>query len=192
MVGGPKSAFHRAATHAGSWYSDDGAELAEELGGWLEASGVKSSPLARAVIAPHAGYSYSGRCAAYAFAQLDPNTVTRVFLLGPSHHYFTRKCAVTTASVYKTPLGDIPVDLEGEFEEMPPDVDEAEHSMELHLPYLVHVFAGYPPFPSPCGVGTFFRTVLPPAEYPPWPYLVHVFAQEQQQQQQEEEEGPSG
>jgi AmmeMemoRadiSam system protein B len=37
----------------------------------------------------------------------------RVFLLGPSHHHFTRKCALSTASVYKTPLGDLPIDHEG-------------------------------------------------------------------------------
>lgn len=38
---------------------------------------------------------------------------TRVFLLGPSHHYYTPKCALTTATVYKTPIGDLPIDLEG-------------------------------------------------------------------------------
>lgn len=38
---------------------------------------------------------------------------TRVFLLGPSHHYYTPKCAVSTATVYKTPIGDLPIDLEG-------------------------------------------------------------------------------
>lgn len=37
----------------------------------------------------------------------------RVFLLGPSHHHFTRKCALSTASFYKTPLGDLPIDHEG-------------------------------------------------------------------------------
>jgi hypothetical protein len=38
---------------------------------------------------------------------------TRVFLLGPSHHYYTPKCALSTAAVYKTPIGDLPIDLEG-------------------------------------------------------------------------------
>jgi AmmeMemoRadiSam system protein B len=37
----------------------------------------------------------------------------RVFLLGPSHHYYTPKCALSTATVYKTPIGDLPIDLEG-------------------------------------------------------------------------------
>lgn len=38
---------------------------------------------------------------------------TRVFLLGPSHHHYTPKCALSTATVYKTPIGDLPIDLEG-------------------------------------------------------------------------------
>lgn len=73
-----------------------------------------------------------------------------MFLLGPSHHYYTCKCALSTTSTYKTPLGDLPIDLEvyeelkatGKFEDMDIDVDEAEHSMEMHLPYLAKVFQG--------------------------------------------------
>lgn len=38
---------------------------------------------------------------------------SRVFLLGPSHHYYTSKCALSTASVYSTPIGDLPIDVEG-------------------------------------------------------------------------------
>ncbi|XP_051151169.1 uncharacterized protein LOC127265431 [Andrographis paniculata] len=47
--------------------------------------------------------------------------------------------------MYKTPLGDLPIDQEatGKFELMDLQVDEAEHSMEMHLPYLVKVFNGY-------------------------------------------------
>lgn len=38
---------------------------------------------------------------------------SRVFLLGPSHHYYTPKCALSRATVYKTPIGDLPIDMEG-------------------------------------------------------------------------------
>lgn len=140
----------REASHAGSWYTDNAEELAQELDQWLRSSGLPKLANARAVIAPHAGYRYSGRCAAYAFANIDPQRIQRVFLLGPSHHHFTRKCALSTASVYKTPLGDLPIDHEvydelrasGRFEDMDLSVDEAEHSMEMHLPYLAKVFQG--------------------------------------------------
>ncbi|KAJ4957533.1 hypothetical protein NE237_024644 [Protea cynaroides] len=141
----------RRASHAGSWYTDNPSKLGEELDGWLRATGLAKSPDVRGVIAPHAGYSYSGQAAAFAFANIDPTTISRVFLLGPSHHYYTPKCALSRATVYKTPLGDLPIDLEvneelkatGKFELMDLRVDEAEHSMEMHLPYLVKVFHGY-------------------------------------------------
>ncbi|KAF4351123.1 hypothetical protein G4B88_015904 [Cannabis sativa] len=141
----------RRASHAGSWYSDDPKKLGEELEGWLRESGVTKSPQVRGVIAPHAGYSYSGRAASYAFGNIDPTNITRVFLLGPSHHYYTLKCALSMASVYKTPIGDLPIDLEvihelkatNKFERMSIHTDEAEHSMEMHLPYLAKVFEGH-------------------------------------------------
>ncbi|XP_039808560.1 protein MEMO1 homolog isoform X3 [Panicum virgatum] len=141
----------RRAAHAGSWYTNNARKLEEELDGWLGAAGLTKSPDVRAVIAPHAGYSYSGRCAAYAFGNIDPTNISRVFLLGPSHHYYTPKCALTRATVYCTPIGDLPVDQEvieelyatGKFEYMDLSVDEAEHSMEMHLPYLAKVFQGH-------------------------------------------------
>ncbi|XP_054818836.1 uncharacterized protein LOC129318217 [Prosopis cineraria] len=141
----------RRASHAGSWYTDNPKQLSDELDGWLRSSGLTKSPDVRGVIAPHAGYSYSGRAAAYAFGNIDPSNISRVFLLGPSHHYYTPKCALSIATVYKTPIGDLPIDLEvneelkatGKFELMDIRVDEAEHSMEMHLPYLVKVFEGY-------------------------------------------------
>lgn len=55
-------------------------------------------------------YSYSGHVAAYAYRQIDPSMVRRVFLLGPSHHYYTKRCCLSTASVYETPLGSIAID----------------------------------------------------------------------------------
>eukprot|EP00494_Astrolonche_serrata_P016540 UN16709 len=58
----------RRASHAGSWYTNNASKLEEELDGWLSAAALTKSPDVRAVIAPHAGYSYSGRCAAYALA----------------------------------------------------------------------------------------------------------------------------
>ncbi|XP_028554165.1 protein MEMO1 homolog isoform X1 [Dendrobium catenatum] len=126
-------------------------KLGEELDEWLRATGLPKSADIRGIIAPHAGYSYSGRCAAYAFANIDPDNISRVFLLGPSHHHYTPKCALTRATIYRTPLGDLPVDLEvieelkatGKFELMDLQVDEAEHSMEMHLPYIAKVFHGH-------------------------------------------------
>lgn len=144
----------RCATHAGSWYQDKDKVLSKELDEWL--SDVTSveyldgeetrPPIAnvRAIIAPHAGYSYSGRAAAFAYACVDTSNIERVFILGPSHHSYLTGCALTACSVYETPLGDLKVDQEtiaelhenGRFDTMSLSVDEDEHSIEMHLPYI--------------------------------------------------------
>ncbi|KAJ2884564.1 hypothetical protein IWW38_005415, partial [Coemansia aciculifera] len=90
----------RKASHAGSWYTDDGEQLDEELASWLEAVPATVSTVAttsetetpvpmrgvRAIIGPHAGLSYSGETAAYAYKSIDTTGIKRVFILGPSHH----------------------------------------------------------------------------------------------------------
>ncbi|CAL5440143.1 unnamed protein product [Camellia sinensis] len=157
----------RRASHAGSWYTDNRSvvmiegkgtvgllcgqtkKLEEELDGWLRASGLVKSPDVRGVIAPLFIFR---PCSSLRICKHRPiKRFSRVFLLGPSHHYYTPKCALSRATVYKTPVGDLPIDLEvneelkatGKFELMDLHVDEAEHSMEMHLPYLAKVFHGY-------------------------------------------------
>jgi len=136
----------RAATHAGSWYSDKAVELNGELGRWLADATVSNAP-ARAIIAPHAGYSYCGACGAYAYKQIQPAQVRRVFILGPSHHVHLSGCALSSAQIYKTPLYDLTIDTQvynelrgtGLFEEMSLATDEDEHSIEMQLSYIAKV-----------------------------------------------------
>src|SRR5271170_1219458 len=68
----------REASHAGSWYADSGPELSAQLDEWLaqvpdNIPGIGTIPLpgARVVISPHAGFAYSGPCAAWAYRSLD-------------------------------------------------------------------------------------------------------------------------
>ena len=105
MNGAPK----RAAAFAGSWYTERKSELAAQLHGWLQQADVCCPNAARAIIAPHAGYSYSGPTAAWAYKHVGRD-VRRVFVLGPSHNVYLANCAVTRCSSYSTPLGDIPID----------------------------------------------------------------------------------
>ena len=71
----------------------------------------------------------------------------RVFILGPSHHVFGRRCWLSPASAYETPFGPLPVDAAvykelvatGAFDVLSPAEDEAEHSLELHLPFIAAV-----------------------------------------------------
>ncbi|GHP08735.1 hypothetical protein PPROV_000747200 [Pycnococcus provasolii] len=153
--------LQRAPTHSGSWYDADPFILNSQLSAWLaDASSQLASARTtaqeahghvRAIIAPHAGYSYSGPTAAYAYEPLAHRTdIKRVFLLGPSHHvYLKDKCALSTADAYETPLGNLDIDADvyeqlkrtNQFETMDMDVDEAEHSLEMHCPYIVQATA---------------------------------------------------
>ena len=133
----------------------------------------------------HAGYDYSGSCGAFAYRQVDASKMyeqrlsflnqydscficfsKRVFILGPSHHVRLGGCALSPATIYKTPLYDLTIDQKSayeyfkhhciclyernayivavyeelyrtnEFQTMSPTTDEDEHSIELHLPYV--------------------------------------------------------
>ncbi len=92
----------------------------------------------------HAGYSYSGPCAAWAYKALDLRSAKRVFILGPSHTYYLKGCALTTFDKYETPFGDLVVDKAttselrqtGRFSDMPTRREVDEHSLEMHIPYL--------------------------------------------------------
>ncbi|KAL9597033.1 MAG: hypothetical protein Q9219_005408 [cf. Caloplaca sp. 3 TL-2023] len=152
----------REATHAGSWYTEDGPTLSRQLQGWLnlvpssiDGVGKIPQPGARIIIAPHAGYSYSGPAAAWAYKCLDLSKCKRIFLLGPSHHLYLPNCALTQCTTYSTPLGPLPLDTTilaalrstSEFSPLPLHADEAEHSLEMHLPYIRHLLSSYS-FPS--------------------------------------------
>ncbi|KAK3690309.1 MEMO1 family [Podospora appendiculata] len=140
----------RQASHAGSWYEASPTWLSSDLDKWLAQVPDRLDgdslpvPGARVIIAPHAGYSYSGPCAAWAYKALDLRGAKRVFVLGPSHTYYLRGCALTSFGKYRTPFGDLVVDREvtekldetGDFQEIPDYSDVEEHSLEMHLPYL--------------------------------------------------------
>ena len=76
--------------------------------------------------------------------QANDTSSKRVFLLGPSHHLYLEKAALTKCTHYGTPLGNLPIDATttaelhktGQFDWMTQDVDEDEHSLEMHLPYI--------------------------------------------------------
>lgn len=136
----------RSATHSNSWYDGDEQRLATQLAGWLNIA--QNTPgeggQVQAIIAPHAGYRYSGSTAAFAYAQPDYQQKKRVFILGPCHVAYMRTCGVSKFSKLETPFGQLNVDRTvvedlvktGKFDYLPSNVDEDEHSIELHLPYL--------------------------------------------------------
>jgi len=136
----------RRATHAGSWYTDDGRTLNKQLTEWLDEVGPVPNT-AKGIIVPHAGYRYSGPSAAFGYKTLNPDAIKRIFVLGPSHHSYFTRCGLSRLTEYETPLYNLKVDQQitedlhktGEFDYLDRDVEEAEHSLEMHLPYIAKV-----------------------------------------------------
>jgi AmmeMemoRadiSam system protein B len=93
------------------------------------------------LISPHAGYSYSGQTAAYAYSQLQGQKVDTIVLMGPSHRAWVGDYAVSAEDAYETPLGLVLLDrgfvddLTGRLFVRRIDGD-VEHSLEIQLPFL--------------------------------------------------------
>ncbi len=136
----------RAPAVAGVFYPGRREELRREVRDLVEAAGpIAVVPAPKALIVPHAGYRYSGAVAASGYVALGAagDSITRVVLLGPSHHVSFDGLALSGAEAFRTPLGDVAADREGiEAVAALPQVrvlegaHEREHSLEVHLPFL--------------------------------------------------------
>ncbi len=96
---------------AGLFYPRDPAELSETIAGLLAAAPAAPTPAGelRALIVPHAGYTYSGLVAASGFRLLRGTRFPTVVLLAPSHYALLATGSIPAASRYRTPLGDVRV-----------------------------------------------------------------------------------
>ena len=133
----------------GNWYPSGRPALSAMMNdlftGLLDAT---SSRRPRALVVPHAGFSYSGRCAATAFSRLKGWEIDRVIILGVAHRAAFSGACVSTFTAAGTPLGDIPVDtrITTALGKLPGfQVNNRtmvyEHSIENELPFLQHVLA---------------------------------------------------
>ena len=158
----------RPAAVAGQFYPGNPRELeatvrrylAEAKAGDGPAASAADTRVPKAVIAPHAGYVYSGPVAARAYARLWParGCITRVVLLGPCHRVPVRGLALSGARAFASPLGDVPLDAEmcARLAELPQvevfDASHAqEHSLEVHLPFLQVVLGRFALVPLAVG-----------------------------------------
>jgi len=160
----------RPTAVAGTFYPADPVELGDQIDGMLAAAaGVADSVedtspgLPRALIAPHAGYIYSGPIAATAFQTLAraADDIRRVIVIGPSHFVRFAGIALPEAEVFATPLGDCELDSDGvgHLRGMPQVVTAAEphrreHSVEVELPFLRRVLGDFSLVPLVTGDAT--------------------------------------
>jgi hypothetical protein len=148
---------------AGRFYPSDPVELRKLITDLLAEVPPATGPAPKALIAPHAGYLYSGPIAASAYAQLIParDQIKRVVLFGPSHYVAVNGLATTSAEGFATPLGIVPVDVEAvrQVRLLPQvsELDEAhaqEHSLEVQLPFLQCVLGDFTLVPLAVGDAT--------------------------------------
>jgi len=135
---------------AGSFYPADAARLASAVDGYVAAGRTRLARLdgertPKAIIAPHAGYVYSGPIAGTAYAAVAPEAaaIDRVVLLGPAHRVAVDGLAASSADAFATPLGEVALDrpaINHVRRRSAVVVDDtahaAEHSLEVHLPFL--------------------------------------------------------
>jgi len=133
------------AAHAGRFYPAGPKELRQEVIDYLAGAKPSEGPVPKALIAPHAGYVYSGPVAGSAYARLMParDRIRKVVLVGPSHHAHFRGVAASGMAAFATPLGLAPLDFDGiRLATAMPGVGiaegphTAEHSLEVQLPFL--------------------------------------------------------
>src|SRR5512132_3445931 len=141
----------RSPAVAGMFYPERARELQAILSDVLSdaASRVEPGPAPKAIIAPHAGYVYSGPIAASAYARLQPlaEVVHRVVLIGPSHRVPLRGLAVPSVDAFATPLGRVELPQVREWDA--PHADE--HSLEVHLPFLQAILPRFSLIPLAAG-----------------------------------------
>ena len=140
------------STLAGSWYDADPGRLRTELEGYLAAANVDADPAIFAVVVPHAGYAYSGPCAAAGLkARAARKDLERVVVIGFSHrvHLPNRASLPATETHYRSPLGETPLDtaalaalLKNPVFTDEPATRAGENSVEMQLPLLQAALAG--------------------------------------------------
>lgn len=145
---GHHSAYTRYPVVAGMFYPAEPRVLREKILSFLAAARSSVNlPTPKAIIAPHAGYDYSGPIAgsAYACLQKAKHKITRVVILAPAHRYPFSGIALTMAGSYLTPLGAVKIDIaavtalrDARFTgvQVLEQAYDEEHALEVQLPFL--------------------------------------------------------
>ncbi|PLX17791.1 MAG: AmmeMemoRadiSam system protein B, partial [Marinilabiliales bacterium] len=136
----------REAVVAGTFYSDNPEILKSQLESFFEQSEkARSYDNVLAIISPHAGYVYSGKVAASAYNQIDPDKeYENIFIVASSHRVLFKGASIYNQGDYITPIGKVRVNKtladklieENKIFQFKPEAHNAEHSLEVQLPFL--------------------------------------------------------
>ena len=128
---------------AGSFYPENPEELTNLLNSYKQE--LKVVYKSKAIIVPHAGVYYSGYAAMSGFQHLELSE--NIFIIAPSHHQNFNNIALPKYTYFDTPLGSLEVNnrlLKDIAERYPcvvsDEIFEGEHSIEVQLPFIQHLF----------------------------------------------------
>jgi AmmeMemoRadiSam system protein B len=149
---------------AGLFYPEGRDALARMVDGYLaDEPATASLTHPKALVAPHAGYIYSGSIAAHAYRLLAPlrGKIERVVLLGPAHRVYVEGLALPEAGRFATPLGEVELDCHGidaiagmKQVVVSGQAHAHEHSLEVHLPFLQRTLGSFRLVPLVVGQAT--------------------------------------
>lgn len=155
----------RRAAVAGTWYPGTREALARAVDSHLDAASrrnvdvddLPSCPIA--LIAPHAGLTYSGPVAAYAYQLVRGCGYDAIVLVGPSHFVGFEGVSIWPRGAWETPFGPVTIaeDLATAIIEASPIIQERpaaharEHSLEMQMPFVARLLPGIPVVPMVMG-----------------------------------------
>ncbi len=148
-----RAASIRPPAVAGMFYPAAPDELRRTLGVLLSEAAPPAFPgTVRALVAPHAGYPYSGLTAAYAYRLLEGRSIETVVIVSPSHREYFRGISIYDGDAYRTPLGDLAIaaGLRQQLVEGDAVIEASsrghrdEHAVEVQLPFLQSMLATAP------------------------------------------------
>lgn len=157
----PPPKIARSPAVAGRFYDKDPNTLRRRVQSFIDQSGESETKgrLVAAVV-PHAGYVFSGVCAANIYGLVQELEYTRVIILGPSHYARFPGISLPAPDLthYRTPMGDVEIDRTACASlatvagfSIVPGVDTKEHSIEVQLPFLQETAKRFLLVPLLCG-----------------------------------------
>lgn len=153
--------LERQPAVAGQFYPKEADRLRETVRMYMKQSNVEpGGDYVLGMMAPHAGYIYSGPTAGFAYARIRGKKPKRVVLLGCSHRYHITAAATCTRGVFMTPLGAFPIDedfaskLAAHLGTSSAEPHMLEHSLEVQLPFLAEAVGFVPIVPVLFGAPT--------------------------------------
>lgn len=137
----------RPAAVAGTWYPGTAGALTRDVDGYLEQAADWTAGPIQAVLAPHAGLMFSGPVGAHAYRAAASGRFDVIVLAGPSHFVAFEGVSIFPEGAFATPLGDAPIDeaVAQALSSSPvvrtlPSAHQREHSLEMQLPFVRHLF----------------------------------------------------